>query len=182
LLNSAVMLRIGFGYDVHRLAEGRKLILGGVEIPSEKGLQGHSDADVLLHAICDGLLGAMGEGDIGRHFPDTDPRFKDISSLNLLQAVALKMGSFNFVAENIDSTVVAEKPRLSPYIPRMVEKIARALDLHLSQVNVKATTSEGLGFVGGGKGIAAYAVVLLRKVSAPKAPSPLPRIRGGGRR
>jgi 2-C-methyl-D-erythritol 2,4-cyclodiphosphate synthase len=176
------MLRIGFGYDVHPLAEGRKLVLGGMEVPCEKGLQGHSDADVLLHAICDGLLGAMGEGDIGRHFPDTDPRFKDISSLDLLQAVALKMGSLNFMAENIDSTVVAERPRISPYIPRMVEKIARTLNLSPAQVNVKATTSEGLGFVGEGKGIAAYAVVLLKKVSPSQAPSPLPRIRGKGRR
>ena len=122
-------MRIGFGYDVHRLAKGRKLILGGVVIPFEKGLEGHSDADVLLHAICDGLLGAMGEGDIGQHFPNTDPRFKDISSLKLLQAVASKMAKLNFVAENVDSTVVAEEPRIASYIPRMVEGIARVLDI-----------------------------------------------------
>lgn len=158
-------MRIGFGYDVHCLTEGRKLTLGGVEIPFEKGLEGHSDADVLLHAICDGLLGAMGEGDIGQHFPNTDPRFKDISSLKLLQAVALKMAGLNFAVENVDSTVVAEKPGIGPYIPRMVEEIARVLDISPGQVNVKATTSEGLGFIGEGKGIAAYAVVLLKEVT-----------------
>lgn len=158
-------MRIGFGYDVHRLAKGRKLILGGVEIPFEKGLEGHSDADVLLHAICDGLLGAMGEGDIGQHFPNTDPRFKDISSLKLLQAVASKMAKFNFMLENVDSTVVAEKPKITSYIPRMVEGIAQVLDISPRQVNVKATTSEGLGFIGEGKGIAAYAVVLLKEVT-----------------
>jgi len=158
-------MKVGFGYDVHCLTEGRKLILGGVEIPFEKGLEGHSDADVLLHAICDGLLGAMGEGDIGQHFPNTDLRFKDISSLKLLQAVALKVASFNFVVENVDSTVVAEKPRIGPYIPQMVKEIARVLDISPGQVNVKATTSEGLGFIGEGKGIAAYAVVLLKEVS-----------------
>ncbi len=158
-------MRIGFGYDVHRLAKGRKLILGGVVIPFEKGLEGHSDADVLLHAICDGLLGAMGEGDIGQHFPNTDPRFKDISSLKLLQAVASKMAKLNFVAENVDSTVVAEEPRIASYIPRMVEGIARVLDISPRQVNVKATTSEGLGFIGEGKGIAAYAIVLLKEVT-----------------
>ena len=158
-------MKIGFGYDVHRLAKGRKLILGGVEIPFEKGLEGHSDADVLLHAICDGLLGAMGERDIGQHFPNTDPRFKGISSLKLLQAVASKMAKLNFVVENVDSTVVAEKPRIGSYIPQMVEKVARVLQISPRQVNVKATTSEGLGFIGEGKGIAAYAVVLLKEVT-----------------
>jgi len=158
-------MRMGFGYDVHRLTKGRKLILGGVEIPFEKGLEGHSDADVLLHAICDGLLGAMGEGDIGKHFPNTDPRFKDISSLKLLQAVVSKMAKLNFGVENVDSTVVAEKPRIASYIPRMVEEIARVLGVSAWQVNVKATTSEGLGFIGEGKGIAAYAVVLLKEVT-----------------
>ena len=147
------MLRIGFGYDVHRLVEGRKLVLGGVEIPFEKGLEGHSDADVLLHAICDGLLGALGEGDIGRHFPNTDPRLKDISSLKILEAVALKMAQHNFVTENIDSTVVAERPRIGPYVPKMEEKIAQTLNLSLGRVNVKATTSEGLGFTGEGRGL-----------------------------
>ncbi len=154
-------MRIGFGYDVHRLVPGRKLVLGGVEIPFEKGLEGHSDADVLLHAICDGLLGALGEGDIGRHFPNTDPRLKDISSLKILQAVALKMAQHNFVAENIDSTVVAERPKIGPYVQKMEEKIAQTLNLSSGRVNVKATTSEGLGFTGEGKGIAAYAVVLI---------------------
>ncbi|HYB21722.1 MAG TPA: 2-C-methyl-D-erythritol 2,4-cyclodiphosphate synthase [Thermodesulfobacteriota bacterium] len=157
-------MRVGFGYDVHCLTEGRKLILGGVEIPFEKGLEGHSDADVLLHAICDGLLGAMGEGDIGQHFPNTDPRFKDISSLKLLQAVALKVARLNFAVENVDSTVVAEKPRIGPYIPQMKKEISRVLDISPGQVNVKATTSEGLGFIGRGKGIAAYAAVLLKEV------------------
>jgi 2-C-methyl-D-erythritol 2,4-cyclodiphosphate synthase len=158
-------MRVGFGYDVHRLTKGRKLILGGVEIPFEKGLEGHSDADVLLHAICDGLLGAMGERDIGQHFPNTDPRFKDISSLKLLQTVALKMAKLNFAVENVDSTVVAEEPRIGSYIPQMVEKMARVLQVSPRQVNVKATTSEGLGFTGEGKGIAAYAVVLLKEVT-----------------
>jgi len=159
------MMRIGFGYDVHRLVEGRKLVLGGVEIPFEKGLEGHSDADVLLHAISDGLLGAMGEGDIGRHFPNTDPRFKDISSLKLLQAVARKMAELNYVTENVDSTVVAERPRIGPYISQMEEKIAQNLNIAPRQVNVKATTSEGLGFMGEGRGIAAYAVVLIKQVT-----------------
>ncbi len=158
-------MRIGFGYDVHALTTGRKLVLGGVEIPFEKGLQGHSDADVLLHAICDGILGAMGDGDIGRHFPDTDPRYKGISSLTLLQTVSRKMESSRFAVENVDSTVVAEKPRLAAHVPRMVENIAAVLHISPRQVNVKATTSEGLGFVGEGKGIAAYAVVLLKEVT-----------------
>jgi 2-C-methyl-D-erythritol 2,4-cyclodiphosphate synthase len=158
-------MRIGFGYDVHRLAAGRKLILGGVEIPFEMGLAGHSDADVLLHAICDGILGAMGERDIGQHFPDNDARFKDISSLKLLQAVALKMGSLQFAVENVDSTVVAERPRIGEYIPKMTENIAEVLSISARRVNVKATTSEGLGFAGEGKGIAAYAVVLLREMT-----------------
>jgi len=159
-------MRIGFGYDVHRLVPGRRLVLGGVEIPFEKGLEGHSDADVLLHAICDGLLGAMGEGDIGQHFPNTDPRFKNISSLKLLKAVASKMAGHNFAVENVDSTVLAEEPRIGPYIPQMTEEIARVLDIAPGQVNVKATTSEGLGFIGERKGIAAYAVVLLKEVPA----------------
>ncbi len=158
-------MRIGFGYDVHRLAEGRKLILGGVEIPFAMGLKGHSDADVLLHAICDAILGAMGERDIGRHFPDTDPQFKDISSLKLLRAVAIKMVSLQFSVENVDSTVVAERPRIGEFIPKMAENIAEILGISARRVNVKATTSEGLGFAGEGKGIAAYAVVLLRETT-----------------
>ena len=169
MLKAVFMVRIGFGYDVHRLVEGRKLVLGGVEIPFEKGLEGHSDADVLLHAICDGLLGAMGEGDIGRHFPNTDPRYKDISSLKLLQAVALKMADLNFEAGNVDSTVVAERPRIAPYIPQMVQKIAQIMKVCFRQVNVKATTPEGLGSIGEGRGIAAYAVVLIKQVTSPEA-------------
>ena len=156
---------VGFGYDVHRLVEGRKLIIGGVQIPYEKGLEGHSDADVLLHAICDGLLGAMGEGDIGKHFPNTDPRFRGIPSLNLLQSVAALMADRRLTVENLDTTIVAERPMIGPYIPQMVEKIAETLDIPGRIINVKATTSEGLGFVGEGKGIVAYAVVLLTEVS-----------------
>ncbi len=157
-------MRIGFGYDVHRLVEGRKLILGGVQVPHKKGLEGHSDADVLLHALCDGLLGAMGEGDIGRHFPNTEPRLRGISSLRLLQNVATMMAERSLAVENLDTTVVAEQPLIGPYIPQMVEKIATALEIPASRVNIKATTSEGLGFIGEGKGIVAYAIVLLRKV------------------
>lgn len=156
---------VGFGYDVHRLVEGRKLIIGGVQIPYEKGLEGHSDADVLLHSICDGLLGAMGEGDIGKHFPNTEPRFRGIPSLHLLQSVAAMMAERRLTVENLDTTIVAERPMIGPYIPQMVEKIAKTLDIPGRRVNVKATTSEGLGFVGEGKGIVAYAVVLLKEVS-----------------
>ncbi len=155
-------MRIGFGYDVHRLVEGRKLMIGGVEVPSPRGLQGHSDADVLLHAVCDSLLGALGEGDIGRHFPDSDPQFQGISSLHLLQKVAEKIAEHGFLVENVDSTVVAEQPRISPYIPLMAEKIASTLGVPIPRVNIKATTSEGLGFVGEGKGMAAFAVALLQ--------------------
>jgi 2-C-methyl-D-erythritol 2,4-cyclodiphosphate synthase len=161
-------MRIGFGYDVHPLVEGRKLILGGVEIPFEKGLEGHSDADVLLHALCDAILGALGEGDIGKHFPNTDPQFKGISSLRLLEAVASLLPGKLFGVENLDVSVVAEKPRIAAYIPRMIEQISRVLNLAPERVNIKATTSEGLGFVGEGKGIAAYAVVLLKEVPRPE--------------
>jgi 2-C-methyl-D-erythritol 2,4-cyclodiphosphate synthase len=159
-------MRIGFGYDVHRLVEGRKLILGGVQVPYKKGLEGHSDADVLLHALCDALLGAMGEGDIGRHFPNTEPRFQGISSLRLLQNVATMMAERSLAVENLDTTVVAEQPLIGPYIPQMVEKIATTLEIPAGRVNIKATTSEGLGFIGEGKGIVAYAVVLLQKVQS----------------
>jgi 2-C-methyl-D-erythritol 2,4-cyclodiphosphate synthase len=158
-------MRIGFGYDVHRLTAGRKLVLGGVEIPFEKGLEGHSDADVLLHAICDAILGALGERDIGQHFPDSDPRWKGISSLKLLESVIQRMRSLQFAVENVDSTVIAERPRIAAHVPGMVEKIAAVLNVPGRQVNVKATTSEGLGFVGEGKGIAAHAVVLLRETT-----------------
>ena len=155
-------MRIGFGYDVHRLVEGRKLMIGGVDVPSPQGLLGHSDADVLLHAICDSLLGALGEGDIGRHFPDSDPQFQGIASLHLLQKVAAKVAAGGYRVGNVDSTVVAERPRISPYLPLMAEKIAGTLGVPAGRVNIKATTSEGLGFVGEGKGIAAFAVALLR--------------------
>ncbi len=154
-------MRIGFGYDVHRLVEGRKLVIGGVEIPYEKGLAGHSDADVLLHALCDGLLGAMGEGDIGRHFPDTDPQFRGISSLILLRRVTAILTERNLSVGNLDTMVIAEQPRIMPYIPSMRAEIARAMQIAEEKVNIKATTSEGLGFVGEGEGIAAYAAVLL---------------------
>ena len=158
-------MRIGFGYDVHRLAAGRKLIIGGVEISNATGLEGHSDADVLLHAICDGILGALGEGDIGIHFPNTDPRYRGISSLSLLATVARKMAERKFVLANLDSTVVAERPRLAPYISQMAEKIAAVLQVPPGAVNIKATTSEGLGFVGEGQGIVAFAVVLLHPLT-----------------
>jgi 2-C-methyl-D-erythritol 2,4-cyclodiphosphate synthase len=151
-------MRIGTGYDVHRLAEGRKLMMGGVDIPSERGLLGHSDADVLLHAVCDALLGAAGLGDIGRHFPDTEPRYKGISSLSLLAEVHRLLTEGGFRVNNIDATIVAERPKMAPHIPAMVANIASVVKTDLSAVNIKATTSEGLGFVGRGEGIAAYAV------------------------
>lgn len=155
------MLRMGMGYDVHCLVEGRKLIVGGVEIPYSKGLDGHSDADVLLHAIKDALLGAAALGDIGRHFPDSDPRYKGVSSLLLLEKVRAIIGSHGYKAHNIDATIVAEKPKLAEYIAAMNRNIAAALDIDIHQVNVKATTTEGLGFAGKGEGIAAYAVATL---------------------
>ncbi len=156
-------MRVGFGYDVHRLAAGRKLILGGVEIPYEKGLEGHSDADVLVHAVMDALLGAAGMGDIGRHFPDSDPVYRGISSLLLLERVMGKLSDQGYVPQNIDSTIVAQAPRLSGHIWDMREALAGVLGLDPSQVNVKATTTEGLGFTGSGEGIAAYAVALIQK-------------------
>ncbi len=154
-------MRVGFGYDVHAFQEGRALVLGGVSIPHSRGLEGHSDADVLLHAICDALLGAAALGDIGRHFPDTDPSFKGISSLLLLQRTAELIRSKGFQISNIDATIVAQKPRLAPFIARMVEEIARASGTDVTRVNVKATTTEHLGFAGREEGIAAYAVSLL---------------------
>jgi 2-C-methyl-D-erythritol 2,4-cyclodiphosphate synthase len=156
-----VFMRIGFGYDVHRLVPGRKLILGGVEIAHPQGLEGHSDADVLLHAICDGILGALGDGDIGRHFPNTDPRYRGISSLVLLQTVAARVVERNLQVNNIDSTIIAEEPRIAPYVSQMAENIAGALKISPGAVNIKATTSERLGFVGEGRGLVAFAVVLL---------------------
>lgn len=158
-------MRIGQGYDVHRLVEGRKLILGGVEIPYEKGLLGHSDADVLLHAVMDALLGAGALGDIGQHFPDSDERYKGISSLALLKEVGKILQENGYIVENIDSTVIAQKPKLLPYRPQMAKNIAEALGIELDQVSVKATTEEGLGFTGTGEGISAQAVALLSSVA-----------------
>lgn len=154
-------MRIGHGYDVHRLVEGRKLILGGVDIPWEKGLLGHSDADVLLHAISDAILGAIGEGDIGRHFPDTDPQFKGADSLKLLAHVMGLADRKGYRLGNVDATIVAQRPKLAPHISSMRENIARVLAANTDQVNVKATTTEELGFCGRGEGIAAHAVALM---------------------
>jgi 2-C-methyl-D-erythritol 2,4-cyclodiphosphate synthase len=158
-------MRIGFGYDVHKLVENRKLILGGLDIPYELGLLGHSDADVLTHAVMDALLGAAGLGDIGKHFPDNDSNYKDVSSMNLLLKVnnLLKEGSFR--VNNIDVTIVAERPKLAPFIPQMVENIASCLGMDRKLINVKATTTEGLGFAGTGQGIACYAVCTVKKVT-----------------
>jgi 2-C-methyl-D-erythritol 2,4-cyclodiphosphate synthase len=155
--------RIGMGYDVHPLAENRPLILGGVTIPSQRGLAGHSDADCLVHAICDALLGALSAGDLGRHFPDSDPQYKDVASLLLLKKVVEMVEQKGFLISNIDATVVAQAPKLAPYRAQMEEKIAQTVEVEHEQVNVKATTTEGLGFIGRGEGIAAYAVVLVEK-------------------
>lgn len=155
------MYRIGFGYDVHRLVEGRPLIIGGTEIPHDKGLLGHSDADLLTHAIMDGILGALARGDIGRHFPDTDPAYKDAESISLLMRVVSLAQDEGFHVNNVDATVVAEKPKLAPYIPSMRERLAGALEITPDRVSVKATTSEGLGICGRQEGMAAYAVVSL---------------------
>ena len=154
-------MRIGMGYDVHRLTEGRPLIMGGVEIPYEKGLLGHSDADVLLHAVMDALLGAAAMGDIGKHFPDTDPAYRGISSLELLKRVGRLLEESCFLVENIDATIIAQAPKMRPYIDRMRQNIADVLKIDVSQINVKATTEEGLGFTGSGEGISAQAVCLL---------------------
>ena len=155
------MMRIGMGYDVHKLVEGRKLIIGGVEIPYEKGLLGHSDADVLLHAISDALLGAAALGDIGKHFPDTDPAYKGISSIVLLEHVGKLLEENCFFIENIDATIIAQAPKMRPHIDTMRENIAKALGISVEQVNVKATTEEGLGFTGTGEGISSQAICLL---------------------
>ena len=154
-------MRIGMGYDVHKLTEGRKLIMGGVEIPYEKGLLGHSDADVLLHAVMDALLGAAALGDIGKHFPDTDPAYKGISSMKLLEHVGKLLEEHCFLFENIDATIIAQAPKMRPYIDTMRRNIADALKIEPAQVNVKATTEEGLGFTGSGAGISSQAVCLL---------------------
>ncbi len=154
-------MHIGMGYDVHKLVEGRKLILGGVEIPYEKGLLGHSDADVLLHAISDALLGAAALGDIGKLFPDTDPAYEGADSLKLLEEVGKRLLEEAFIIENIDATIIAQRPKMRPYIDEMRANIARVLDLDISQVSVKATTEEGLGFTGSGEGISSQAICLL---------------------
>ncbi|MDO9515399.1 MAG: 2-C-methyl-D-erythritol 2,4-cyclodiphosphate synthase [Syntrophales bacterium] len=155
-------MRIGFGYDSHRLVEERRLILGGVEIPAEMGLIGHSDADVLLHALCDAILGAIGEGDIGGHFPDSDPAYKDISSRELLIRVKELAARRGYIVNNADATLVLERPRLKEYIPAMVANIADFLAVEAGRVNVKASTNEGMGFIGRGEGVAAFAVVTLK--------------------
>lgn len=154
-------MRVGQGYDVHRLVEGRKLILGGVEIPYEKGLKGHSDADVLVHAVMDALLGAAALGDIGEHFPDTDPAYEGISSIKLLRHVGELLEREGYVIENIDATLIAQKPKLAAWRPKMAENMAEALKLPAQRVSVKATTEEGLGFTGRGEGISCQAITLL---------------------
>jgi len=156
-------MRVGFGYDVHALVTDRPLFLGGVQIPHTHGLLGHSDADVLLHAICDALLGAAGLGDIGRHFPDSDPAYKGISSILLLERTARLIAGRGFQIRNVDSTLVLQQPRVASYIDRMVENISRAMELPAGSVNVKATTTEHLGFAGREEGIAAYAVALIEE-------------------
>lgn len=157
------LFRIGFGYDVHPLIEGRSLVLGGLKIPFDFGLMGHSDADVLTHAIIDGILGALAKGDIGTHFSDRDPEYKDIDSFIMLKRVLEWMKQDGFRINNIDSTIVAEKPRLAPYINHMKERLSEVLGIHTDQISIKATTTEGLGFTGRKEGIAAYSVVSLRR-------------------
>lgn len=157
-------MRIGHGYDVHRLCEGRKLILGGVQIEYEKGLLGHSDADVLLHAVSDALLGAAALGDIGCLFPDTDPKYEGADSLKLLEEVALCLKNNGYKTVNVDATVIAQRPKLKPFIPEMRKNIAAAIGVDVACVSVKATTEEGLGFSGAGEGIAAHSVCLIEKI------------------
>ena len=157
-------MRIGMGYDVHKLVEGRDLIIGGVNIPHTLGLLGHSDADVLLHAIMDAVLGAAGLGDIGKHFPDTDPAYKGISSIKLMEHVAALIEEKGYVVENIDATIIAQKPKMRPHIPQMEENIAKAMHISVDQINVKATTEEGLGFTGTEQGISSQAICLLTTI------------------
>lgn len=157
------MIRVGHGYDVHKLVPERRLILGGVEIPYERGLLGHSDADVLTHAVMDALLGAAALGDIGRHFPDTDPAYAGADSLKLLEHVTALLKKEGWRVENVDATILAQRPKLAGYIPQMRERLAAGMGITLEQVNVKATTEEGLGFTGSGEGMAAHAVCLLEK-------------------
>ncbi len=156
-------MRIGYGYDVHKLVEGRNLIIGGVDIPYEKGLLGHSDADVLLHAVMDSLLGAAALGDIGKHFPDSDDKYKGISSIKLLKEVLALINDNNYCIINLDATIIAQKPKMRPYIDQMRCNIAEALEIDINTVNVKATTEEGLGFTGKEEGIAANCVCLIEK-------------------
>lgn len=151
-------MRVGMGYDVHKLVEGKELILGGVKLPFEKGLLGHSDADVLVHAIMDSLLGAAALGDIGRHFPDNDLKYKGISSLKLLKHVKILLESKNYTINNIDATIVAQQPKMSPYIEKMRDNISSVLEIEINNINIKATTTEGLGFTGSGQGISAYSI------------------------
>ena len=157
-------MRVGMGYDVHKLVEGRDLIIGGVRIPHTLGLLGHSDADVLLHAIMDALLGAAGLGDIGKHFPDTDPQYKGISSMKLLSHVAELIRERGYVVENIDATIIAQKPKMAPHVPQMRANMAKAMGIDESQLNIKATTEEKLGFTGREEGIASQAICLLNEV------------------
>lgn len=157
-------MRVGMGYDVHKLVEGRDLIIGGVKIPHTLGLLGHSDADVLLHAIMDALLGAAGLGDIGKHFPDTDPQYKGISSMKLLEHVAKLIAEKGYVVENIDATIIAQKPKMRPHIEQMEQNIAEALGISTDQINVKATTEEGLGFTGTEEGISSQAICALTTI------------------
>ncbi len=165
MTDGGLNMRIGMGYDVHKLVSDRKLILGGVEIPYEKGLLGHSDADVLVHAIMDALLGAAALGDIGKHFPDTDQAYKDADSMELLGEVGALIDRENMLIGNIDATVIAQKPKLSPYIYQMRQNVAKVLGVDINQVNIKATTEEGLGFTGSGEGISAQAICLLETVN-----------------
>ena len=157
-------MRIGIGYDVHRLVEGRPLILGGSKIPFDKGLLGHSDADVLVHALGDAILGALGLGDLGRHFPDIDPRYKDISSMQLLAQIQALAEEQSFCCTNVDATIVAQEPKLASYVDTMAENISRCLKIAKGAVNIKAKTTEGLGLEGRGEGISAYVIVLLKKM------------------
>lgn len=157
-------MRIGLGYDVHKLTEDRKLIMGGVDIPYEKGLLGHSDADVLVHAVMDALLGAAALGDIGKHFPDTDPQYKGISSIKLLMHVGELLKENGYKIVNVDSIIIAQRPKMAPHIPQMRENMAKALGVDVLQINVKATTEEGLGFTGAGEGISSQAIALLENI------------------
>lgn len=157
-------MRIGLGYDVHKLIEGRKLIIGGVDIPYEKGLLGHSDADVLTHAIMDSILGAAALGDIGKHFPDTQTKYKGISSLDLLAEVNTLLSSKGYYIENIDATIIAQKPKMAPFIEKMISNISKVLDIDPDKINIKATTEEGLGFTGSGEGISSQAICLINRL------------------